>query len=88
MIIAWSKNHNSHRYSVPVQKIERIDRNNLRDISNPIISTFIKLDSDGMVQTVKFKPNDNLYFRVFLFEFEILICSFSVIEVFYHVTKD
>ena len=30
------------------------------DIPNPIISGFIKIDGDGMVQTLKFKPNDNL----------------------------
>jgi len=34
------------------------------DVANPIVASFIKIDSDGMVQTVKFKPNDNLYFAV------------------------
>ena len=34
------------------------------DIPNPLISSFIKLDGNGMVQTIKFKPNDNLYFSV------------------------
>lgn len=34
------------------------------DIPSPLISTFIKLDSDGSVQTVKFKPNDTLRFSV------------------------
>lgn len=36
------------------------------DVQNPLISTFIKLDGSGMVQTIKFKPNDNLYFSVTL----------------------
>jgi hypothetical protein len=36
------------------------------DVINPLISTFLKLDGDGMVQTIKFKPNDNLFFRVFM----------------------
>lgn len=36
------------------------------DVSNPLTSQFIKLDGQKTVQTVKFKPNDNLKFRVFL----------------------
>jgi hypothetical protein len=36
------------------------------DIQNPLISPFIKIDGDGMVQTLKFKPNDNLRFSVHL----------------------
>lgn len=34
------------------------------DVPNPINSTFIKIDGDGAVQTIKFKPNDNLHFSV------------------------
>jgi hypothetical protein len=34
------------------------------DTPTPLISPFIKIDGDGMVQTVKFKPNDNLRFSV------------------------
>ncbi len=41
-------------------------RVNVDDTSTPIISKFIKLDGDGSVQTIKFKPNDNLHFRVYL----------------------
>jgi len=41
------------------------------DIPNPLISSFIKLDGNGMVQTIKFKPNDNLYFSVRLSNGEI-----------------
>lgn len=36
------------------------------DIRDPIITPFIKIDGDGMVQTVKFKPNDNFKFGVYL----------------------
>lgn len=35
------------------------------DVSNPLTTQFIKLSSQG-VQTVKFKPNDNMIFSVFL----------------------
>lgn len=36
------------------------------DIQNPTNSAYIKIDGDGMVQTIKFKPNDNLFFSVTL----------------------
>ena len=36
------------------------------DVINPIISNYVRVDGDGMVQTIKFKPNDNLFFRVTL----------------------
>jgi len=36
------------------------------DTPTPVISKFIKVDGDGAVQTVKFKPNDNLKIRVYL----------------------
>lgn len=36
----------------------------IHDISNPLLTPFIKLHGDGMIQTVKFKPNDNLHFSV------------------------
>jgi len=34
------------------------------DVQNPIASAFVKLDGDGMVQTLKFKTNDNIFFSV------------------------
>ena len=34
------------------------------DVNNPITSSFVKIDGDGMTQTLKFKPNDNLKFSV------------------------
>ena len=36
------------------------------DVANPTITQFVKIDGDGMQQTMKFKPNDNMYFSVTL----------------------
>jgi hypothetical protein len=36
------------------------------DIATPVISKFLKLSGDGMYQTVKFRPNDSIKFKVFL----------------------
>lgn len=36
------------------------------DIQNPLLSSYVKIDGDGTVQTIKFKPNDNLHFSVHL----------------------
>ena len=41
------------------------------DVPNPVNSTFIKIDGDGAVQTIKFKPNDNLRFSVHMSNGEI-----------------
>ena len=38
------------------------------DTISPLISTFLKVDGDGMVHIIKFKPNDNLYFRIYLYD--------------------
>lgn len=38
----------------------------ISDISNPLSSPFIKIDADGMVQTIKFQPNDSFKFAVYL----------------------
>ena len=53
-------------YSNNPNAVSAIYRVPIDDVINPLISTFIKVDGDGMVQTIKFKPNDNLYFSVFL----------------------
>lgn len=34
------------------------------DVQNPLNTPFVRIDGGGMVQTIKFKPNDNLYFKV------------------------
>jgi hypothetical protein len=34
------------------------------DVQNPLNSSFVKLDGDGMIQTLKFKTNDNIFFSV------------------------
>jgi hypothetical protein len=36
------------------------------DVQNPLNTPFVRVDGEGMTQTIKFKPNDNLYFRVSL----------------------
>ena len=38
----------------------------ISDVNSPLITKFIKLFSDGSHQMIKFKPNDNLRFRVSL----------------------
>lgn len=55
--IIYSNNPNSKKalFRVPID-----------DIQNPVTSPFIHLSGEGMVQTVKFKPNSNLEFSVFL----------------------
>ena len=55
--VIYSNNPNSTR---------KLFRAAIDDISDPLISPFIKIDSDGMTNTVKFKPNDNLKFSVML----------------------
>lgn len=41
-------------------------RATIDDVPNPVNSTFIKIDGDGMTQTVRFDPQDNLKFSVYL----------------------
>lgn len=51
-------------YSNNPNSTRMIFRAAVDDVPNPTISSFIKVDGDGMVQTLKFKPNDNLRFSV------------------------
>ena len=55
--ILYSNNPNANRALFRVA---------IDDTPTPTISKFIKVDGDGAVQTIKFKPNDNLYLRVYL----------------------
>lgn len=55
--VIYSNNPNSTRM---------LFRAAIDDIPSPVISPFVKIDGDGMVQTVKFKPNDNFKFGVYL----------------------
>ena len=41
------------------------------DVQNPLISAYVKVNGDGMTQTIKFKPNDTLLFTVTLSTGEI-----------------
>lgn len=55
--IIYSNNPNANRALFKV---------NVSDTNTPIRSRFIKLRAGGSVQTIKFTPNDDLYFRVYL----------------------
>jgi hypothetical protein len=55
--IIYSNNPNSTRM---------IFRACVDDMNQPQNAPFIKIDGDKMVQTIKFKPNDNLRFRLIL----------------------
>lgn len=60
--VIYSNNPNSTRM---------LFRAAIDDVPNPTISSFVKIDGDGAVQTIKFKPNDNLKFSVILSNGEI-----------------
>ena len=51
-------------YSNNPNSTTMVFRATIDDVPNPVISSFVKIDGDGMVQTLKFKPNDNLRFSV------------------------
>ena len=36
------------------------------DVQDPLNTPFVRIDAGNMIQTIKFKPNDNLYFKVSL----------------------
>jgi hypothetical protein len=40
------------------------------DTQDPLNTPYTRIDGGGMVQTIKFKPNDNLYFKVSLYSGE------------------
>lgn len=54
--IMYSNNPNSSKM---------IFRAPITDISNQINTSFIKLTGNGMIQTIKFRPNDNFHFAVY-----------------------
>jgi hypothetical protein len=53
-------------YSNNPNSTKMLFRAAIDDIRDPNTSPFIKIDGDGMVQTIKFKPNDSLKFGVYL----------------------
>ena len=53
-------------YSNNPNSIRKLFRCPIDDMQSSLISPFIKIDSDGTRQTIKFKPNDNLHFAVYL----------------------
>jgi len=65
-VSAPSSGTNNIIYSNNPNSTKMMFRVPITDVPNPLNSTFIKLDSRGAVQTLKFKPNDNLKFGVYL----------------------
>ena len=55
--IIYSNNPNSSKM---------LFRLSINDTTNPSTSPFLKINGDKMTQTIKFKPNDNLKFSVYL----------------------
>lgn len=55
--LIWSNNPHSTRM---------LFRATVNDTSSPLITPFIRITGNGMRQTIKFKPNDNLHFSVHL----------------------
>ena len=55
-------------YSNNPHSTRRLFRAAIDDIPNPLLTPFIKIDGDGMHQTIKFKPNDSFKFGVYLFD--------------------
>lgn len=51
-------------YSNNPNSVRMLFRAAVDDVSNPLTTRFVKIDGDGMVQTIKFKPNDTLKFSV------------------------
>jgi hypothetical protein len=53
-------------YSNNPNSTEVLFRAPVYDISSPLVSSYVNLDGDGMVQTIKFRPNESLFFSVVL----------------------
>lgn len=63
-ITSPTSNGNNIIYSNNPNSKKCIFKATMDDIPNPLTSPFIKIDGDGMLQTIKFKINDNLKFVV------------------------
>lgn len=59
-------------YSNNPNAVKMLFRATIDDIAQPCNSNFLKFNGDNMVQTIKFKPNDNLRFSVRLHTGEVL----------------
>ena len=53
-------------YSNNPNSVRMVFRATIDDINSPLSATFVKVSGGGMIQTLKFKPNDNLRFSVHL----------------------
>lgn len=65
-LIFYNKNNpnNNIIYSNNPNNNRALFRCPIDDVPSPLVTSFVKIDGDGMVQTIKFKPNDDLYVRV------------------------
>lgn len=53
-------------YSNNPHSTRAVFRVSVDDVPNPVFSSYVRIDGGGMVQTLKFKPNDNLRIKVTL----------------------
>lgn len=53
-------------YSNNPNAVRMTFRASVNNVNNPTVTSFINIAGNSMLQTIKFKPNDNLYFRVTL----------------------
>ena len=64
-VSAPSSRSNNIIYSNNPHSTKMLFRALVNDTPTPLISPFIKIDGDGMVHTVKFRPNDTFKFAVY-----------------------
>ena len=70
--VSASSSGNKHAiYSNNPNSTNAIFRAAIFDVQNPLTTPFVRIDGEGMIQTIKFKPNDNLYFKVYMATGEI-----------------
>ena len=62
-------------YSNNPNSTNAIFRAPIYDTQDPLNTPFTRIDGGGMIQTIKFKPNDNLYFKVTLYTGELYKCN-------------
>ena len=53
-------------YSNNPNAVSVIFRVQIYDVQNPLSTPFVRISGDSVSQVIKFKPNDNLYFRLTL----------------------
>jgi hypothetical protein len=63
---APSSGLNNIIYSNNPNATRMLFRATINNVNNPTVASFVNITGNSMVQTIKFKPNDNLHFRVTL----------------------